>query len=236
MNQETFERPIVTVDAVVFALRDGQLNVLLARRRADSPFAPGQWALPGGFIHINEDKTDEDAVRRVLAEKAGAKARHLEQLRTFASASRDSRGWSVSISYLALVDTLVEDEDQARYFPVDSLPRLPFDHAKIVQEALVRVRNKATYSSLPTFFLPKAFTLPQMQEVYEIVLGQSLNTPAFRRKVADQGLVEECDAPKGTREGGRGRPAQFYRLAQGKLQNLGRSVMTPDERRGGARS
>lgn len=230
-----FERPIVTVDAVVLALRDGQLNVLLVRRAEDSAYAPGVWALPGGFIHTNEDKTAEDAVRRVLASKAGAKARHLEQLETFANVDRDSRGWSVSIAYLALVDKLVEDEGQARYFPVDSLPKLPFDHAKIVQAALVRVRNKATYSSLPTFFLPKAFTLPQMQAVYEIVLGQSLNTPAFRRKVADQGLVEACEAPKGGREGQKGRPAQYYRLAQGKLQNLGRAVMTPDDRRGGAR-
>ena len=233
--QQEYERPIVTVDAVVLALQEQQLHVLLARRPADSAFAPGQWALPGGFIHTDEDLTDEDAVKRVLAQKAGATARYIEQLKTFASANRDSRGWSVSIAHLVLVDTLVENEDQARYFAVDELPDLPFDHNQIIREAVERVRNKSTYSSLPTFFLPKVFTLPQMQEVYEIVLGQSLNTPAFRRKVFDQGLVEECKAPATDKPRQKGRPAQYYTLAQSSLQHLGRTVMSPDERRGGAR-
>lgn len=235
-EKQDYERPIVTVDAVVLALRDQKLHVLLAKRKEDSPYAPGRWSLPGGFIHTDEDRSDEDAVRRVLEVKAGASARHVEQLQTFASASRDSRGWSVSISYLAIVDTLIEDEDSVRYFPVDNMPDLPFDHNKIVEVAMERVRNKAAYSSLPTFFLPKTFTLPQMQSVYEIVLGQKLNTPAFRRKVMEQGLVEEVGYDNSEdREPQKGRPAAMYTLANINLQNLGRTVMTPDTRRGGPR-
>ena len=119
---------------------------------------------------------------------------------------------------------------------MDDLPKLPFDHAKIVQTALERVRNKAAYSSLPSFFLPARFTLPQMQAVYEVVMGVPLNTPAFRRKVLDQGLVEEASGPASATDVRRaGRPAQYYRLAQSRLQDLGRTVMTPDGVRGGAR-
>lgn len=236
MSKNTdYERPIVTVDAVVLALRNGHLNVLLARRSQDSEFAPGRWALPGGFIHTNEDKTDEDAIVRVLRTKAGVVPRHMEQLRTFASASRDSRGWSVSIAYMVIVDTDLENNDQVRYFPVEELPKLPFDHGRIIEAAIERVRNKASYSSLPTFFLPKKFTLSQMQRVYETVMDMELNTPAFRRKVLDQGLVESTKPPKGSEERSVGRPAQYYRLAQSQLQDMGRAVMTPDTRRGGAR-
>jgi 8-oxo-dGTP diphosphatase len=226
MSHDNYERPMVTVDAVVLGLREGRLEVLLARRPIDSPYAPGKWALPGGFVHTDTDRDDVDAVLRVLKDKAGAQARHLEQLRTFAGAKRDSRGWSVSIAYLAIVDTLVENDKQARFFPIDKLPALPFDHRKIIAEATQRVRNKASYSSLPSFFLPETFTLPQMQAVYEIVLGSPLNPAAFRRKVMDQGLVEACkQAPE--RGGQKGRPAQLYRLAQAQLQDLGRAMLGP---------
>lgn len=232
---DNYERPIVTVDAVVLALREGRLHVLLARRAADSKFAPGRWALPGGFIHTDEDRTDEDAIVRVLRTKAGVVPRYMEQLRSFASAKRDSRGWSVSIAYMVIVDTDVEDNDEVRYFPVDDLPKLPFDHNTIIGCAIERVRNKSSYSSLPAFFLPEKFTLSQMQRVYETAMGMKLNTAAFRRKVADQGLVEPTSPPKAALEKAVGRPAQYFRLAQRRLMDMGRAVMTPDTRRGGAR-
>lgn len=239
-NEKEYERPFVTVDAVVLALREDRLHVLLAKRSEDAKFEPGRWALLGGFIHTDEDGTDEDAIVRVLRTKAGITPRHMEQLRTFASAKRDARGWSVSISYIVIVDNdqeriAGEGVDEIRYFPVDECPDMPFDHREIIQAAVERVRNKASYSSLPTFFLPQAFTLPQMQKVYETVMGMELNTPAFRRKVADQGLVEKTDLPESEQQRSVGRPAQYYRLAQQNLQDLGRAVMTPDTRRGGAR-
>lgn len=238
--EQAYERPFVTVDAVVLALRDDRLHVLLAKRAQESEFAPGRWALPGGFIHTNEDATDEDAIVRVLRSKAGISPRHMEQLKTFASSQRDSRGWSVSISYIVIVDhdeerVAGEGVDEIRYFPVDECPDMPFDHQQIIQAAVERVRNKASYSSLPTFFLPENFTLPQMQKVYETVMGMKLNTPAFRRKVADQGLVEKTDLDEGEMRRSVGRPAQYYRLAQSHIQDMGRAVMTPDTRRGGPR-
>ncbi len=231
------ERPIVTIDAVVLALFDHRLHALLVRRTPDAPIEPNRWALPGGFVHTDKDQTDEDTVRRVLATKAGLSVRHLEQLRTFASASRDSRGWSVSIAYVVIAETSDRVlSDTAQFVPIEELEGLPFDHSTIVQVALERVRNKASYSSLPAFFLPTEFTLPQLQKVYEEVLGiKDLNTAAFRRKVQDQGLIDAVDDKERGIPGPRkaGRPAQWFRLSQASLQDMGRAVMLPDTRRGG---
>ena len=229
---EDYERPLVTVDTVVFTLIEGRLNVLLVKR-SKAP-QKGVWTLPGGFVHTDTDETSEDSARRVLATKAGVSLRHLEQLRTFAGAYRDARGWSVSIAYLALVESLeVAPGDDAKFVPVDDIDFLPFDHMAILQAALHRVRDKSSYSSLPAFLLPAVFTLPDLQRVYEQILGTSLNAAAFRRKVLDQNLIEEAKAPEETKPAGRGRPAQHYRLAQERLQDMGRVVMLPDRRRGG---
>lgn len=230
---EEFERPLLTVDTVILTLIDSRLHVLLVRRNK----APkkGIWTLPGGFVHTNEDQTAEDAARRVLLDKAGVGVRHLEQLATFASATRDARGWSASIVYLALVESAVQQpREDARFVPVEGVGDLPFDHSAILETALRRVRDKSSYSSLPAFLLPVTFTLPELQRVYEQVLGTSLNAAAFRRKVLDQELVEPVtDTDVEPRRSGPGRPAQTYRLAQERLQDMGRVVMLPDRRRGG---
>lgn len=230
-----FERPLLTVDTVILTLIDARLHVLLVRRNK----APqkGVWTLPGGFVHTDEDKTAEDAARRVLIDKAGVGVRHLEQLATFASATRDARGWSASIVYLALVESTVQEpREDARFVPVDEVGVLPFDHSDILEVALRRVRDKSSYSSLPAFLLPVTFTLPELQRVYEQVLGTSLNAAAFRRKVLDQELVEPVSdraVDADTKRSGPGRSAQRYQLTQQRLQDMGRVVMLPDRRRGG---
>lgn len=232
MNTD-YERPLLTVDTVILTLIQDRLHVLLVRRNK----APqeGVWTLPGGFVHTDEDQTAEDAARRVLIDKAGVTVRHLEQLATFASATRDARGWSASIVYLALVEsTTLTPREDAHFVPVDEVTPLPFDHGAILDCALSRVRDKSSYSSLPAFLLPVTFTLPELQKVYEQVLGVELNAAAFRRKVLDQALVEAVELPEDEqRRAGRGRPAQHYQLAQERLQDLGRVVMLPDRRRGG---
>lgn len=230
MATRRFPRPIATVDIVVFALVQDQLSVLVTNRK-QAPFA-GDPALPGGFVHQQEDASTDEAASRVLEAKAGAGVSHLEQLGVFSGADRDPRGWSLSVAYLALVRAEdVSLAPGARWCPVDDIPALAFDHGRIVQEALVRLRNKASYSSLPALLLPTSFTMPQLQRVYECALGMDLNTGAFRRKVEDLGLIEPVDEQRPAP--GAGRPAQVYRLASQTLQDLGRVVMTPDRRRGG---
>ena len=132
--------------------------------------------------------------------------------------------------------TVQEPREDARFVPVDEVGVLPFDHSDILEVALRRVRDKSSYSSLPAFLLPVTFTLPELQRVYEQVLGTSLNAAAFRRKVLDQELVEPVSdraVDADTKRSGPGRPAQRYQLTQQRLQDMGRVVMLPDRRRGG---
>ena len=201
---------ICTVDVVLLTLIDRRLKVLLHRRPAE-PHA-GAWALPGGFIHPQDDATAWHAAERVLRHKTGLVSPYLEQLATYSGAERDPRGWSVSIVYFALVDadaSALTLGDALRWVPVDRVPRLPFDHADIIELAVQRVRSKSLYSSLPVYLCGDTFTLPQLQGVYEAVLGEPINKVSFRRKVDELGVLEPVD---GAMTGGAHRPAQLYRL------------------------
>jgi len=201
---------ICTVDVVLLTLRDDALHVLLQQRERE-PFA-GALALPGGYVHVQEDQDAADAAARVLREKAGIVSPYLEQLATFSGPGRDPRGWSVSIAYCALVPlALVPAQAPGlRVLPVDRLPALPFDHRGIVEQAVARVRVKSQYSSLPVHLCGERFTLPQLQAVYEAVLGEPVNKVSFRRKMDELAMLEPIE---GEMEQGRAnRPAQLYRV------------------------
>lgn len=208
------QKIIVTVDVVLLTLVGERLEVLLSRRERE-PFAE-QWALPGGYVHAVEDADSLAAARRVLREKASLTSPYLEQLYTFSGATRDPRGWSASIAYYALVsaDTLRPTSPAPfKLWPVDEMPRLCFDHARIVDGALERLRSKSAYSSLPCYLLPPAFTLTELQQTYEHVLGQKLDKSAFRRKLADFDFLEVV---KNAQRTGSHRPAQLYRIREEK--------------------
>lgn len=218
-----FESPICTVDAALFTLnREGALCVVLLRREKE-PYA-GQIALPGGFVHIDEDEDTEATARRVLRQKTGIDVPWLEQLYTFSGKVRDPRGWSVAVSYYALVpiERLEAETNQAYMIVnVDQVPALPFDHNKVIAAALQRLRSKSTYSSLPVFLLPEeTFTLSELHDVYQKVLGATMDKAAFRRKIEDQKIITEAIGPDGRKlmRGGAHRPAQLYRLADPSLQ------------------
>lgn len=207
----SFSNPIATVDAVIMTLEEGRLRVLL-HRRPNAPFA-GAWALPGGFIREAEDADAEAAIARVLRDKAGASGFWVEQLATFSGPVRDPRGWSLSVAFIALVprDRLPVETEEVRLFDMDALPPLAFDHGRIVQVGLARLRGKGAYSSLPAALLGETFTLKDLQDAYEVVLDQTLDTSSFRRKLRELRLVEEVPgavrrAPEG------GRPSQLFRL------------------------
>lgn len=212
MNQTEEGHPpvLVSVDVVVLTLVDQALHLALVQRER-APFA-GVWALPGGHIHADEDADAKTSANRVLREKAGITGAYLEQLATFSGPARDPRGWSVAIVYCALVAAhkLPVQREGLRLTPVQALPQLPFDHRDIVQAALARVRSKSQYSSLPVHLCGEQFTLPQLQQVYEGILGEELNKVSFRRKMEEMQLLE---AVAGARAGGGAhRPAQLYRV------------------------
>jgi 8-oxo-dGTP diphosphatase len=209
---EAFPSPIVTIDAVLMTLCDGVLSVGLIRRDR-APFV-GFAALPGGYVHVPEDSTLEASATRILRDKTKVDCRFLEQLGTFSGATRDPRGWSLTVAYFALVpeaDLLVAGGTLSLH-PVGSLPPLAFDHAAIVDAAVARLRGKSSYSALPAFLLPPLFTLAELHAVYQQVLGTRLDPASFRRKMTDQGIVELADS----RRVGAHRPAGLYRLRAGK--------------------
>ena len=224
-----YEAPIVTSDVVVLSLRGGLLHLLLAKRDDQAPIAPGAWTLPGGFVHTDEDEDLTETATRVLRTKTGGEVSYVEQLYTFGSRTRDSRGWSLSVAYLALVpmqDVEGLDPARARWVPIRDVPKLPFDHNEIVAKALARVRGKPAYSSLPAFLLPKRFTLPELMGVYEAVLGQKLDASTFRRKVETQGMVVKVRGKNKRLHQGAGRPATLYTLSQPALHDFGRVLLS----------
>ena len=217
MNDD-FLRPIATVDVALFTLADDRLAVALVERTAE-PLA-GRTALPGTYVHVDEDADLDAAAARVLREKCGLTGLFVEQLRTYSGATRDARGWSITTAFYALVPRRTFDEAGAamRLAPAEGLDGLPFDHDRIVADGVARLRGKATYTTLPAKLLPQRFTLRELEEVYEAVLGRTVQTANFRRKFADlkaygphagQPFLEPTDEKRG----GRNRPAVLYRAA-----------------------
>lgn len=211
----------VTVDLVVLTVRDGRLHVLLVERGAE-PFA-GRLALPGGFVHPDEDLAD--AAYRELREETGlggaGQARvHLEQLRSYGAPQRDPRMRTVSVAYLCLAPDLPapvagSDARAAHWVDLTTIGHgdgLAFDHAEILADGLERARAKLEYTSLGTAFCPAEFTVAHLREVYEAVWGVPIDPRNFHRKATKTaGLL----VPTGRYAAGTpGRPAQLYRRGE----------------------
>lgn len=208
-----------TVDACVFGLEDDKLKILLIERgRAHEPFY-GCWALPGGFINIGE--TLDTSVVRELQEETGVKLSYVEQLSTFGNPERDPRGRVISTAWLGFVRPghvqVVADDDAkaARWFSVDDLPEVAFDHAEIIQLAIERLRSKVRWQPIGFGLLPEEFTLTELQRVYEIVLGTELDKRNFRRKVLSFNVLIDTGKTQGDH-----RPAALYRFNRGEYNRM----------------
>ncbi len=223
-----YERPSVTVDVVLLSVAQGQLATVVVRR-AEHP-ERGRWALPGGFVGFEE--TLEAAASRVLATKAGLERVFLEQLYTFGQPHRDPRTRVITVAYYALVsrdrlaaarglaqEALIvvpwEGEAGGPVVLVDGagvpMP-LAFDHDRIVGMAVQRLRGKVNYAPLGFELLPDTFTLRQLQEVHEAILGRPLNKDSFRRRMLASGRLRGT----GQRQEEVGhRPAELFGFVRG---------------------
>ncbi len=205
-----YKRPSVTVDVVIFSILDEQLKVLLVKRKA-WPYE-GTWAIPGGFVRLDESL--EAAAYRELAEETNVTREqvYLEQLYTFGDPDRDPRTRVITVAYFALVaaDQLspqaASDAEDVSWFSVYDFPPLAFDHADILDYALTRLRYKLEYTAAGFQLLPEKFTLRELQDAYEIILGTRLDKGNFRSKLRKTQVVEPVD---GYRDTG-GRPARLY--------------------------
>lgn len=206
----------VATDAVIFTVKGGELQVLLIQMKK-RPYV-GMWAVPGGLLE--QDETTEQAARRILLTQTGVSDAHLEQLATFDDPKRDAIGRVVSVAYVALVSgdrvelRTTDKYQDVRWLPVRKLPPLAYDHKRVVATAADRLRGKLEYTNVAWSLLPKEFTLGQLQDVYEIILGRALDKRNFRRKILDLSLVE---ATGNKSSGGAHRPAELYRFKQRKL-------------------
>jgi 8-oxo-dGTP diphosphatase len=209
-----YPRPAVTVDMILFAFQNDQLTVLLIRRTHD-PFG-GKWALPGGFVHETEDLID--AAQRELLEETNVSNVYLEQLFTFGEPNRDPRTRVITVAYFALLSAEEaaqqrirsgDDAGDARWWNIYNLPELAFDHERILEYALQRLRWKLEWTALGFLLLPKAFTLSELQRVYETVLNEPLDKRNFRRKILAADVLEET----GNMRAGDHRPAKLYRFS-----------------------
>jgi 8-oxo-dGTP diphosphatase len=216
-----YARPALTVDCVVFGLDDGDLKVLLIQR--DRPPFAGRWALPGGFVNVDEDL--ETAARRELEEETGVSKVYLEQLYSFGDVDRDPRERVVSVAHYALVKLsdhrikAATDARDAAWFAVSDLPTLAFDHDRIVAMALTRLKGKVRYQPIGFELLPPKFTLSQLQRLYEVVLEAPLDKRNFRKKILSMGFLEELDEIE---QDVAHRAARLYRFDKQKYRELTR--------------
>lgn len=211
-----YPRPALTVDCVIFGLIDNEIKVLLIKRGGE-PYK-GQWALPGGFVDMEEDL--QTAALRELEEETGVKNVFIEQLYTFGGLGRDPRGRVVSVCYYALVnlkDHPVEassDADKADWYALDEMPPLAFDHEKILAVAVERLRGKLKYQPIGFELLPKKFTLTQLQKLYETILSKPLNKRNFRTKIIKMDVLKKVERQQGVAH----RPAFLYQFDQEKYE------------------
>ncbi|MFH1308187.1 MAG: NUDIX domain-containing protein [archaeon] len=187
-----YENPKVTVDLVVFTIKDNDLKVLLIKR-AIEPYK-GNWAIPGGFLKINE--TVEEAAKRELKEETGIETVYLEQLYTFSQPDRDPRGRVITVTHLALVNSselklkASSDAAEAHWFSTYKIPKLAFDHNKILEYAIKRLRWKFEYTTIAFSLLPDKFTLTQLQKTYDIVFNKKFDKRNFRKKILSLGILK----------------------------------------------
>ncbi len=205
-----YERPSVTVDVVIFSVMEGELKVLLIKRK-NWPFE-GTWAIPGGFVDMDESL--EDAAARELHEETGIEGVYLEQFYTFGQPDRDPRTRVISVAYLALVDAsqlqprAADDAADAGWFSVHDSPPLAFDHVDVLKLALQRLCHKLESTALGSLFMPEEFTLSELRRAYERILNEKLDGRRFRRRILAADILEET----GTRRGDGRRAAGLYRF------------------------
>lgn len=203
-------RHYVGVDCVIFGLHEGKLNILLIKRRMMP--GKGQWSLMGGFVEDNESV--DEAAKRVLHQLTGLEDVYMDQVGTFGALDRDPGARVISVAYCALLNFDEQDHERvtdngAQWVPLEEMPRLYFDHPRIVEKALEYLRLQVNRKPLVFQFLPELFTMSQLQSVYEAILGEKLDKRNFRKRINDEGVLEKTELID---KSGSKRGASLYRL------------------------
>jgi 8-oxo-dGTP diphosphatase len=212
----------VAVDAIVFGYsKNDGVSILLIKRKYP-PFKDS-WAIPGGFVL--EDESLEEAVKRELLEETGIEVNYLEQLYSFGEPKRDPRQRIISIAYFALVKSMAyqqlkasTDAEDAQWCSINKLPPLAFDHKKILQTAIERVRAKIRYQPIGFELLDKKFPFAELEKLYATLLDRPIDRRNFTKKILSLGLLE--DTGELAASAGAGRPSKIYQFNKKRYQQL----------------
>lgn len=210
MALKDYERPSVTCDIVIFTVSNNGLEVLLVKRGVE-PYK-NSWAIPGGFIKMNESL--EETAKRELYEETGVKDVYLEQLYTFGNVKRDPRGRVITTTYMALTNSEKinlkpkTDVVEAKWFSINKLPQLGFDHKEILEYALKRLRWKFEYTLVGFSLLNKKFKLSELLKLYEIIFDKEFDKRNFNKKIHSLKILKEVGIDKSVPY----RPPKLYSL------------------------
>ena len=214
-----YPHPAVTTDCVIFGFNGERLQVLLIERGIE-PYK-GHWAFPGGFLKM--DETAEEGAKRELKEETGLADAYIQQLYTFSNPDRDPRERVITIAYYALVKIQEvkggDDAASARWFPLDEIPPLAFDHDYILRMATQRLREQIHFQPIGFELLPEKFTIKELQSLYEAILGINFDRRNFAKKMLHLEILTELDetvwpTPK--------REARLYKFNADKYEELKR--------------
>lgn len=201
----------LTVDAVVFGYEEGNISVLLIKRKYE-PFK-GNWAIPGGFVL--QDESLEEAVQRELKEETGIEINYLEQLYTFGDPNRDPRSRVVSVAYFGLIKPSAfkvfasTDAEEVQWFNINDIPSLSFDHEEILNLAIQRLQGKITYEPIGFELLDSKFPFSDLEKLYSTLLGRPVDRRNFRKKILNLNILDELDEKISK---GSGRPANLFKF------------------------
>jgi 8-oxo-dGTP diphosphatase len=188
-----YPHPAVATDCVIFGFDGIKLHVLLIERGAE-PYK-GMWAFPGGFLKMEEDA--EQGALRELKEETNLTAKYIEQFYTFSDPHRDPRERIISIAYYALVKIQEvqggDDAAKAQWFAIDEIPRLAFDHDRILRKAMEKLRERIHFQPIGFELLPEKFTLKELQMLYEAILGVQFDRRNFAKKMLHFELLNQLD-------------------------------------------
>jgi len=217
MSYKKYKFAVIAVDVVIFTVFQNDLQVLLIKMKK-KPFS-GMWAVSGGLVKPNESV--DNAAKRHLAQKTGVKNVYLEQLYTFGKPERDPFGRVVSVAYMALIpsaDTKLKttkEYEDVKWFNVNKLPRLAYDHQEIIRYAVSRLQAKLGYTNIAYSLLPSKFTLGELQKIYEIILDKKVDKRNFRKKITRLGILRRL---REKRAGSPSRPAELYAFTSRRAQ------------------
>ena len=224
-----YPHPAVATDCAVFGF-DGQNIQILLIKRGIKPYER-EWALPGGFLRMNE--TTDECIRRELQEETSLAPGVIEQFGVFSALDRDPRERVVSVAYYSLVRRSDvrggDDASDARWFLLNSVPPLAFDHDEILAKALQTLREKIHFEPIGFDLMDRQFTIPDLQRLYEAILGVRFDRRNFMKKILQSGVISECNdeaaAPAARHVGRTPKRYTFNEEVYGKMKGTGKFKM-----------